>query len=185
MTDRTLGLLDRVKLFSLFASLDMLLYLNYGGVDLRHDLFAMCVAGVMSLLVLRPPPRYTVNRTQSFARFFTTLTTAEIVFAILVPWGFVLYGYASAVRRHLFAFQTQVMMEGFFLATPYELFVYTVLANAYRGWVVLQWLAQTNTASMDRVLASITLGLWVCSTFLFVPFYWFPNLVAQTNKPKL
>lgn len=102
---------------------------------------------------------------------------------------------------HLYFFQVQILLETILQLsrqfTTYQphayqryLWTYTVLANIYRGipivttllrsWVLITdaWQGTANIVLSTTLLLQpiLTTGLWCYSTFVFVPFIWYPTL---------
>lgn len=116
---------------------------------------------------------------------FGILTMSEVLMTIVAPWILILIdsenGYLLA--PHLFVFQSQIALEGiFFIGEGNSLLIYifTVIANLYRGLALATWASRTMAGERDgslplsvTLLPRIAICLWICSN-LFILLEWYP-----------
>jgi hypothetical protein len=143
----------------------------------------------------------TLQKTTLFKQSFLLLSTSEVLLTIVAPWIIILLGFGSppqqqhvSMMAHLFAFQAQIAWEACLLGQSkqqhvqehhrdVELWVYTVVANAYRGWILFQTRPTTvmnddTITIVDVILWRVTTALWCGSSFIFMPWIWYPCLVV-------
>ena len=144
------------------------------------------------------------KRTQSieskrFRKIFTTLSSFEVVFTIILPWLIIMEGILNQhensknghlLAAHLFIFQTQIGIECIIQLAgerrKWIMFPFTMLANIYRGVTIATWIlrvmAEEVVESRDIVLPIIALCLWLYSSFIFIPYEWYPLLKDEGSS---
>ena len=112
-----------------------------------------------------------------------------------------LYSVQDLLVPHLFVLQVQILLEMLICLTDahaYLLFPYTAVANAYRFLAIFAWVQQSSQIVASDALKLVQLGwkdyvilyvlpimgmfLWVSSSFVFLPFIWYP-LITSHDKP--
>eukprot|EP01083_Nonionella_stella_P286625 975527_1 len=183
------------KLLLGFTCGDLLLHLLFRE-EIPHRDYIMCRVGLILLMFFAtfesssPKSPITLER---FRKIFATLSTFEIVFAILIPWMIILEGILNKdlTRRnghllaaHLFIFQAQIAGECIIALAGdrrgYLIFPFTCVANAYRGVTLGTWIMRVMGEDVvefrDVILPAITTCLWIYSSFIFIPREWYPLL---------
>lgn len=106
-----------------------------------------------------------------------------------------LYSVQDLLVPHLFVLQAQILLEMIICLTDthqHLLFPYTAMANAYRLIPVIVWLQESARLIQSKALQVTQLGviditvlyvlpimamfLWVSSSFVFLPFIWYPRI---------
>ena len=162
----------------------------------------MCRVGIALILFLTS---FESNkRTQSieskrFRKIFTTLSSFEVVFTIILPWLIILEGILNQhedknghlLAAHLFIFQTQVGLECIIQLAgerrKWIMFPFTVFANLYRGVTIATWIMRVMAEEevlepRDIVLPIVALCLWLYSTLIFIPHEWYPLLKDEGSS---
>ncbi len=138
-------------------------------------------------------------RTERFRNIFNMLSALEVVSTILIPWLAILEGLlnknetrrnAHLLAPHLFIFQAQIAGECMIMLygerRKWLIFPFTCVANAYRGVVIGTWvfrlLNEQVLGSRDIVLPMIATGLWIYSSFVFIPKVWYPLVKHDYDK---
>lgn len=138
-------------------------------------------------------------RVERFRNIFNALSALEVVTTILIPWLIILEGLfnKNETRRnghllapHLFIFQAQIAGECMIMLygerRKWMIFPFTCIANSYRGIVIGTWLLRLMNedvlGSRDIVLSIIATGLWIYSSFVFIPRIWFPLVRSDYGK---
>lgn len=188
------------RILTVCLILDSILVLFFRGGIPRRD-FAATRFGLLLVLYLSMFESEPYNRpkSQRFRMIFTTLSALEVLFTVLVPWLSILERlihrtpiHGHLLASHLFIFQTQISLECIIVMAGEQrkwlLFPFTVLANCYRLLSILTWimrtLNETNIEFRDVVLPAIAFGLWIYSTFVFLPREWYPLIKTNYCKPK-
>jgi hypothetical protein len=147
---------------------------------------------------MRKKKKKSLQKTTFFTISFLLLSICEVLFTIVSPWAIIVFykdetaiieqqqqQQHSAMIAHLFAFQAQIAWEACLMGrqggADVELFLYTAIANAYRGWILFQtWpLSLQDPASrtiVDMTIWRLTTALWCFSSFVFMPLIWYPCL---------
>ena len=185
------------RLLSVYIFLDLILVVCFRKAIPRRD-FAACRVGLFLVLFLtafESDEPYKRPQSKRFRTIFTSLSTLEILFTILVPWLSILEHlihrtnvHGNLLASHLLIFQTQIVLECIIILAGDErkwiIFPFTILANLYRFVSILTWItrawSETNLEFRDVVLPAITFYLWVYSTFVFIPYEWYP-LIKKTQ----
>ena len=184
------------RLLSLYLFLDLILVACFRQAIPRRD-FAACRAGLFLVLFLtafESDEPYNRPQTKRFRTIFTTLSTLEVLFTILVPWLSILEHlihrdmHGNLLASHLLIFQTQIALECIIILAgekrKWMIFPFTILANWYRLFSIVTWmmrtLKETNLESRDVLLPVIAFCLWLYSTFVFIPYEWYP--LIKKNK---
>ena len=179
--------------------LDTMLVLCFRQGIPRRD-FAACRVGlliVLSMSMFESNDTYNRPKSKRFRLIFTTLSTMEVLFTVLVPWLSILEHliqrtvvHGHLLASHLLIFQTQIALECIIIMAgerrKWILFPFTVLANCYRFLSILTWIVrtlhETNLESRDVFLPAIAFSLWVYSTFIFLPREWYPLIKTTYSK---
>ncbi len=152
-----------------------------------------CVAPILIMLFASFESRELPKnvRTESFRDIFNALSALEVVSTILIPWLVILEGLLNKnetmknghlLAPHLFIFQTQIAGECMIMLygerRKWLLFPFTCIANAYRGVTLGTWLLRVLNedvlGSREIILPMIATGLWIYSSFVFIPKKWYP-----------
>lgn len=195
-------IMNKTKATTLLSAcliLDSMLVLCFKQSIPRRD-FAACRFGllmVLSLSMFESNDPYNRPKSKRFRMIFTTLSTLEVLFTLLVPWLSILEHliqrtpiHGHLLASHLLIFQTQIALECIITMAGEQrmwiLFPFTLLANCYRFLSILTWilrtLNETNLDSRDVLLPAITFSLWMYSTFVFLPREWYPLIKANHRK---
>lgn len=184
------------RILSACLLLDVMLVMCFRQGIPRRD-FAACRVGlliVLSLSMFESNDPYNRPKSKRFRIIFTTLSSLEVLFTVLVPWLSILEHlihmtamHGQLLASHLLIFQTQIALECIIIMAgehrKWILFPFTLLANCYRFFSILTWvmrtLNETNLEKRDVLLPAIAFGLWVYSTFVFIPREWYP--LIKTN----
>jgi hypothetical protein len=162
--------------------------------EIPHRDYVMCCVGpilVTFFASFETKERPKNVRTERFRNIFNILSALEVVVTILIPWLVILEGILNKneTRRngyllapHLFVFQAQIACECMIMLygerRKWMLFPFTCAANAYRGVTIGTWvfrlLNEDVTRSRDIILPMIATGLWIYSSFVFIPKVWYP-----------
>ena len=113
-----------------------------------------------------------------------------------------MYSVQDLLVPHLFVLQVQILLEMLICMTDahtYLLFPYTAVANAYRFLAILAWVQHSSQIVASDALKLVQFGwkdytvlyvlpimglfLWVSSSFVFLPFIWYP-LIATPRQAK-
>jgi hypothetical protein len=159
----------------------------------HRDYVIGCLAPILIMLLASFESReLPMNvRTKRFRNIFNTLSALEVVFTILIPWLVILEGLLNKnetmrnghlLAPHLFIFQTQIAGECMIMLygerRKWLLFPFTCIANVYRGVTIGTWvlrvLNEDAIGSREIILPMITTGLWIYSSFVFIPKEWYP-----------
>lgn len=189
-------------MFTTFALLDSALYaIVRPGVIPSRDLAACLIGALFVAIVTKITDRgnniYSNEKSRRFTIAFQILSSLEVIGTILLPWILIVREYyfesgrrSDIVVPHLFLFQAQIALEDLVMAKKNAglLFTYTCLANAYRIVPLLSGVQQSRNLMNDKhwnvgtaeILQIIAVILWVISSFIFIPFVWYPEL----NKPQ-
>ena len=179
--------------------LDTMLVLCFRQGIPRRD-FAACRVGlliVLSMSMFESNDTYNRPKSKRFRLIFTTLSTMEVLFTVLVPWLSILEHliqrtvvHGHLLASHLLIFQTQIALECIIIMAgehrKWILFPFTLLANCYRFFSILTWvvrtLHETSLESRDVFLPAIAFSLWMYSTFVFLPREWYPLIKTTYSK---
>ncbi len=190
-------------LLSACLFMDLILVLCFGQSIPRRD-FAACRLGLLFVLFLsmfesESTDPYKRPKGKRFRMLFTTLSTLEVFFTLLVPWLSILEHliqrtpmHGHLLASHLLIFQTQIALECVIIMAGEQrkwiLFPFTLLANCYRFLSILTWivrtLRETNLDSRDVLLPAIAFSLWMYSTFVFLPREWYPLIKQNYRKDR-
>ena len=88
------------------------------------------------------------------------------------------------LAEHLFIFQAQIAGECIIAlageSRRWLIFPFTCVANTYRGVTLGTWLMrmmeEDEIQSRDVILPVMATGLWIYSSFVFIPREWYPLL---------
>jgi len=172
---------------------DIILSILFRG-EIPHRDYVMCCVGpilVTFFASFETKERPKNVRTERFRNIFNILSALEVVVTILIPWLVILEGILNKneTRRngyllapHLFVFQAQIACECMIMLygerRKWMIFPFTCVANAYRGVTIGTWmfrlLNEDVTRSRDIILPMIATGLWIYSSFVFIPKVWYP-----------
>ena len=165
--------------------------------------YVMCRVGLVLILFLtsfESNKRTRSIESKRFRKIFTTLSSFEVVFTIILPWLIILEGILNQrvnlknghlLAAHLFVFQTQISLECIIQLAgerrKWIMFPFTVLANIYRGVTIVTWIMRVVAEEealehRDVVLPIIALCLWLYSTFIFIPYEWYPLLKDEGSS---
>jgi hypothetical protein len=185
------------RLLSVYIFLDLILVVCFRQAIPRRD-FAACRVGLFLVLFLtafESDEPYKRPQSKRFRTIFTSLSTLEVLFTILVPWLSILEHlihrtnvHGNLLASHLLIFQTQIALECIIILAgdkrKWIIFPFTILANLYRFVSILTWItrawSETNLEFREVVLPAITLFLWIYSSFVFIPYEWYP-LIKKTQ----
>jgi len=170
--------------------------------EIPHRDYIMCRVGLILILLLTA--HESNKRTQSiiskrFRKIFTTLSSCEVVFTIILPWLIILEGILNQrvnqknghlLAAHLFVFQTQIGLECIIQLAgerrKWIMFPFTVFANLYRGVTIATWImrvvAEEVLEPRDIVLPVTAICLWLYSTLIFIPYEWYPLLKEEESS---
>jgi hypothetical protein len=155
-------------------------------------------------------PTLLYHKTQRFTRIFATLSLLEVAVTLILPWVLIAMNWwnddADNKRNlrllvsHLFVFQAQIAFEALIMmggnSKKWILFPYTCIANGYRGIPLAIWMSRVCSSNMfsqaEMVVAAHLISiefllpffavlLWTFSSFVFIPFVWFPLLRKQAT----
>ncbi|KAL7473214.1 hypothetical protein ACHAXS_013630 [Conticribra weissflogii] len=174
---------------------DLLLYLLFRGDIPRRDYIA-CKVGlglIISLTAFEMEKKTERPKTKRFRSIFATLSAMEVIFTVLIPWLVILEGVfnkaqtrknGNLLASHLFIFQAQIAGECVIAMTgerrKWLIFPFTCMANAYRAVTIGTWIIRVmeedTPESRDVILPAIAGCLWIYSSFVFIPFEWYPQL---------
>lgn len=188
-------------LLSACLIMDSILVLCFAQSIPRRD-FAACRFGLLIVLSLsmfasESNDPYKRPKGKRFRMKFNTLSTLEVFFTLLVPWLSILEHliqrtpmHGHLLASHLLIFQTQIALECIIIMAGEQrkwiLFPFTLLANCYRLSSLLTWIVrtfnETNLDSRDVLLPAIAFSLWVYSTFVFLPYEWYPLIKSNYRE---
>jgi hypothetical protein len=174
----------------------------FGG-EVPHRDYVMCRAGLLLIMLLsllesgESPANMNMN-TQRFRKIFNTLSILEVIFTIIMPWMVILEGILNKNDRsrnghllasHLFIFQAQIAGECLIMMygerRKWMMFPFTCAANTYRGVALGTWILRVMNADVsvprDVILPVIATGLWIYSTFVFIPKEWYPLMQRKDD----
>lgn len=170
--------------------------------EVPHRDYVACRVGLVMILVLTmfesKESRPKLN-SERFRNAFKALSTAEVIFTILIPWLIILEGILNRsqsnknghlLASHLFIFQAQIAGECIITLAGtrrrWLMFPFTCLANAYRGITIGSWILRVmeqNTIEIrDVIIPMIAGALWLYSTFVFIPREWYPLIKKARGK---
>lgn len=168
--------------------------------EIPHRDYLMCRIGLVLLILLTSfESTSSLGRISStrFRKIFTTLSSFEVIFTILLPWMIILEGILNKddtkrnghlLAAHLFIFQAQIAGECIISMAgdrrKWLMFPFTCVANSYRGVTIGTWIMRVveekeegnELGPRDVVLPAIAAGLWIYSSFVFIPREWYPQL---------
>ena len=102
------------------------------------------------------------------------------------------------LASHLFVFQAQIVLECILIELiecdykTQSLFIFTCLANLYRIMPLGTWIelvmstkhTSLRSIGLMHMLPVFAILLWLYSSFIFIPFEWYPNIVWSCEKTK-
>ena len=173
--------------------------------EIPHRDYIMCRVGLILILLLTAlesnKKTHSIIESKRFRKIFTTLSSFEVVFTIILPWLIILEGILNQHEKqknghllaaHLFVFQTQIGLECIIQLAgerrKWIMFPLTVFANLYRGVTIATWILMRVVAEeevlepRDIVLPLIALCLWLYSSFIFIPHEWYPLLKDEGSS---
>lgn len=183
----------------------ILLSLSPEGAVPRRDIFAWALGFLLILGAMIIFPRDRASRKSDFRRTFQKLSILEVVFTILIPWCVILVeNWTTPTEKantsklgfmlasHLFTFQAQISLEAIISfggeRRGWLMFPYTCVANAYRVISIATWWIRARDSDLERnaielgfkySLPLIATALWIYSSFVFIPFYWYPAISGK------
>lgn len=196
-------------IFTTFALLDSALYAIVRPGDIpNRDLVACLLLALFVAIATKMKDHNNSCSSEKSRRFtisFQLLSSLEVIATIILPWVLVVRDYyfegggmSAILVSHLFLFQAQIALEGPLMAAQENsglLFTYTCLANGYRIVPLLSGIKQSRNlmenpnGSIAGICQIIAVILWVVSSFIFIPFIWYPELdktekIAGKSKEK-
>lgn len=186
----------------LFATLNCGLYFFDCGIPL-HDVIASIAAAFIVIFVVRSPikRRVTLEKNDSFKRFFPMLTLAEFTVFLAIPWAVLLFSYfgkaqdgwkkvACIISPHLYVVQAQIGLESVLMSSKRHgaLFGLIATTNLFRGLAIaagtIQYIAKRSELiisfspkSMARldVYMALSMVVYLMSNVVIVKL-WYPLL---------
>ena len=166
------------------------------------------LCGVLFAVIIFPYDPDEVLLSREFQQNIHRLGLLDIIFAIMVPWCIILaesFGRTGSMEdrpksgfvlaSHLFIFQAQIALEAIIFLSGGRrrlIFPYTCAANAYRTVCLVTWWTRVvGDESFKRsifgtgimyVLPTIATFFWFYTTFIFIPFIWYPLISSGRKK---
>jgi NAD(P)-dependent dehydrogenase (short-subunit alcohol dehydrogenase family) len=187
-----------------FTGLNVALWWYAVVIPVRDVAFSVTAFLLVTFIVIQLPfdRQVTLNKTDTFNRWFPILSLSEFTFFLVIPWA-LLIGFQSeksvlayVLSSHLWIVQTQIALEPALMSRKRHgaLFWYIFMTNAYRGVGIATWIrrylesrqeiSRENMTKFMDVYTTLALAVWLFSNAI-IAFVWYPCLAWKDSTTGL